>query len=73
MKLKIKVKVLTKGCMPKIIEKGEWIDLKLAETIHLMPSQAGTLKKKQEQGLKVKSLALDLLFALCVVRELSYW
>ena len=49
MKLKIKVKVLTKGCMPKIIEKGEWIDLKLAETIHLMPSQAGTLKKKQEQ------------------------
>ena len=50
MKLKIKVKVLTKGYMPKIIEKGEWIDLKLAETIHLIPSQAGTLKKKQEQS-----------------------
>lgn len=49
MKLKIKVKVLTKGCMPKIIEKGDWIDLKLAETVHLMPSQAGTLKKRQEQ------------------------
>ena len=49
MKLKIKIKVLTKGCMPKIIENGDWIDLKLAETIHLMPSQAGTLKKKQEQ------------------------
>ena len=50
MKLKIKVKVLTKGCMPKIIEKGEWIDLKLAETVHLIPSQAGTLKKKQKQS-----------------------
>ena len=50
MKLKIKVKILTKGCMPKIIEKGEWIDLKLAETVHLIPSQAGTLKKKQEQS-----------------------
>ena len=49
MKLKIKIKVLANGCMPKIIEKGDWIDLKLAETIHLMPSQAGTLKKKQEQ------------------------
>ena len=49
MKLKIKVKILTNGCMPKIIEKGDWIDLKLAETIHLIPSQAGTLKKKQEQ------------------------
>ena len=50
MKLKIKVKVLAEGCMPKIIEKGDWIDLKLAETVHLIPSQAGTLKKKQEQS-----------------------
>ena len=40
MKLKIKIKVLTKGCMPEIIEKGDFIDLKLAETVHLMPSQA---------------------------------
>ena len=49
MKLKIKIKVLTKGCMPEIIDKGDWIDLKLAETVHLIPPQAGTLKKKQEQ------------------------
>ena len=49
MKLKIKIKVLTEGCMPEIIKKGDWIDLKLAETVHLMPSQAGTLKKRQEQ------------------------
>ena len=31
MKLKIKVKVLTEGCMPTIIEKGDWIDLKSAK------------------------------------------
>ena len=49
MTLKITVNALTKGCMPKIIEKGDFIDLKLAETVHLMPSQAGTLKKRQEQ------------------------
>ena len=49
MKLKIKIKVLTEGCMPEIIDKVEWIDLKLAETVHLVPPQAGTLKKKQEQ------------------------
>ena len=49
MKLKIKVFEITEGCMPEIIEQGEWIDLKLAETTHLMPPQAGTLKKKQEQ------------------------
>ena len=49
MKLKIKIKVLTEGCMPEIIEKGDWIDLKLAKTTHLVPPQAGTLKKKQEQ------------------------
>lgn len=49
MKLKIKVKELTTGCMPAINKKGDWIDLRLAEEVHLMPSQAGTLKKRQEQ------------------------
>ena len=49
MKLKIKVFEITEGCMPEIIEQGEWVDLKLDETTHLMPPQAGTLKKKQEQ------------------------
>ena len=35
MKLKIKVKELTKGCMPVIIEKGDWIDLICAEDMKL--------------------------------------
>ena len=46
MKLKIKVKVLTEGCMPSIIDKGDWIDLKSAVNITIPASQSGTLKRK---------------------------
>lgn len=42
MKLKIKVKVLTEGCMPTIIEKGDWIDLKSAKDMEIRAAQAGT-------------------------------
>ena len=35
MKLKIKVKELVEGCMPSIIEKGDWIDLICAEDMKL--------------------------------------
>lgn len=45
MKLKIKVKVLTDGCMPGIIDKGDWIDLICAEDIKLQAPQSGTLKE----------------------------
>lgn len=41
MKLKIKVKVLTEGCMPVISEKGDWIDLKAAKDIEIRAAQAG--------------------------------
>jgi dUTP pyrophosphatase len=37
MKLKIKVKVFKSGELPKIISKGDWIDLKAAETVKLTP------------------------------------
>ena len=33
--MKIKIKVLTEGCMPEIIEKGDWIDLKVAKSAKL--------------------------------------
>lgn len=33
--MKIKIKVLTEGCMPEIIEKGDWIDLKVAKNVKL--------------------------------------
>lgn len=45
MKMKIKVKVLTKGCMPIIIDKGDWIDLVCAKNTELKAPQSGTLKE----------------------------
>lgn len=42
MKLKIKVKVLTQGCMPEISDNGDWVDLRAAKTVDIKASQAGT-------------------------------
>ena len=53
MKLKIKVKVITKGCMPSINEKGDWIDLKSAVDVTLKAPQSGSLKRKTENGEQV--------------------
>ena len=46
MKLKIKVKELTEGCMPVITAKGDWCDLKAAETIEIKAAQAGVQYQK---------------------------
>lgn len=44
--MKIKVKLLGKNTtMPKIIDKGDWIDLSLAEDVELAAPQSGTLKE----------------------------
>ena len=53
MKLKIKVKVLTEGCMPEINEKGDWIDLKAAKDMEFNAAQSGTLKRKTVEGEEV--------------------
>lgn len=46
MKLKIKVKRLNKNIeLPKIIDKGDWIDLRAAETVELEAPRAGRLYK----------------------------
>lgn len=45
MKLKVKVRTLMGGCLPKIIKKGDWIDLYCAETVELKAPQAGVLKR----------------------------
>ena len=56
MKLKIKVKRINKDIeLPKIIDKGEWIDLRAAETINLKAPQAETLKTKTINGERVSS------------------
>lgn len=50
MKLKIKVKELTEGCMPEIIEKGDWIDLRSAVSITIPAPQSNVLKVKTIEG-----------------------
>lgn len=52
--MKIKCKVLTAGCEPVIIEKGDWIDLVLAEDITLpAPKISRVVTKKDSERLSV--------------------
>ena len=46
MKLKIKVKEITKGCMPVVIEQGDWIDLRLAEDVKFTGTDVQSRKIK---------------------------
>ena len=48
MKLKIKVKVLTEGCMPVINENGDWVDLKSAVDITIPAPQSDVLNRNVE-------------------------
>lgn len=51
MKLKIKIKRLNKDIiLPEIIDKGDWIDLRSAETILFKAPQSGTLKRHKVEG-----------------------
>ena len=49
MKLKIKIKVLTEGCMPVISEKGDWIDLRAAKDVEIQAPQAGIQYQKNNE------------------------
>ncbi|MGN0144139.1 MAG: dUTP diphosphatase [Clostridium sp.] len=49
MKLKIKIKELTEGCMPVIMKKGDWIDLRAAQDIELKAPQAGVQYQRDNQ------------------------
>lgn len=44
MKIKIKVKVLTEGCMPELNNQGDWIDLRASEDLNIIAPQAGVQK-----------------------------
>lgn len=57
MKLKIKVKVLTDGCMPHIIKKGDLIDLKAADTYIFKAPQAGIQYQKDNE--KYRDVTFD--------------
>ena len=51
MKLKIKVKRLNKNInLPKVIDKGDWIDLRASENVIMHAPQAGTLKRHKVDG-----------------------
>lgn len=53
MKLKVKVKRINKNLeLPKIIDKGDWIDLRATETVTLKAPQAGTLKRRKANGVE---------------------
>lgn len=53
MKLKIKVKEITEGCMPEINPKGDWIDLRSAVDMEIPAPQSGTLKRVTINGEEV--------------------
>ena len=57
MKLKVKVKVLTEGCEPLILEKGDWIDLRAAESVTLRCPTAGTYK--EHLGSKYRKVSFE--------------
>lgn len=53
MKLKVKVREITEGCMPEINPKGDWIDLRSAIDVDLPAPQSGTLKRTTINGEEV--------------------
>ena len=57
MKLKIKVKVITEGCMPEISNNGEWIDLKAAQYVNMVAAQAGV--QHQKNGDKYRDVVME--------------
>lgn len=55
MKNKIKVKVLTQGCLPEINAKGDWVDLRAAEDVSISsPYAVSRTKTGGEASRKVK-------------------
>lgn len=51
MKLKIRIKRINKNLsLPEVIDKGDWVDLRAAETVHLNAPQASTLKRYKVNG-----------------------
>lgn len=62
--MKIKVKLLSNNIyitLPKIIKKGDWIDLSLSKNISLSAPQSGTLReKKNEHGVITRIRNIEL-------------
>lgn len=66
----IKVLEKTEGCMPEILENGDWIDLRLAEDVRLNCPKACKLhrrKDKEKEG-NMEERIRDVLFDSALVR-----
>lgn len=60
MRLKIKVKVLTEGCMPEINPSGDWIDLRSAQDVDIRAAQAGV--QYQENNEKYRDVIIPVTY-----------
>lgn len=60
MKLKIKVKEITEGCMPIITKNGDWIDLRAAEDVEIRAAQAGV--QYQEDNKRYRDVAIPVTY-----------
>jgi len=67
--MKIKVLEKTPGCLPFIIKKGEWVDLRLAEEVKLKAPQANKMhirnkSKEDVETIRTRDVDFDFYIAL---------
>ena len=68
--MKIKVRLINPSCEFKFIDKGEWIDLRAAETIELKAPFANTLNgKRTSRNVVFNYYAIPLGFAMQLPKE----
>lgn len=65
--MKIKVLVKTEGCLPKIIKKGDWIDVMLAQDVKLLGPIATTLRWKKKTNIDETERTRKVVFNTTVV------
>lgn len=73
--MEIKILEKVKGCMPKVIDKGEWIDLMLAEDVTLKAPFVKRLKNTGDERGKVREILFDFKIAslgICVEMPKGY-
>ena len=68
--MKIKVLEKTEGCMPEIIDNGDWIDLRLAEDVTLHCPKACKLHRRKDKGKEVnmEERTRDVIFDYCIAK-----
>ena len=65
--MKIKVLVKTEGCLPKIIKKGDWIDLTVAQDVKLLGPIATTLRWKKKENINEVERTRKVVFNTAIV------